>query len=52
MNLIVNHIPPNWKPGNHKAIAKWMERLPGVRDFDNLKTNDDNYDKRKAHSAI
>lgn len=27
MNLIINHIPPNWEPGNPEAIAKWIERI-------------------------
>lgn len=33
MNVQAQVIPKNWKPGNHKAVARWMENLPPVYDI-------------------
>ena len=52
MNLRINHIPKNWKPGDHAAIAKWMERLPTVRDFETIKKIDENYDKNRTTATL
>ena len=39
-------IPKNWKPGNPEAIAKWMEKLPPVYNFDEVIDNDREYYSR------
>lgn len=52
MNLRVNHIPENWQPNNSKAIAKWMEKLPPVHDFETIKTIDENYDKNRTTATL
>lgn len=48
MNLKVNYIPPGWQPGNPKAIAKWMEKLPPNKEIETLIKRDNYYDKSRT----
>lgn len=49
MNVKLGHEPPSWKKNNPAAIARWMQKLPGARNIEELIENDQRYDAQKEN---
>ena len=49
MNVKLGFEPPSWKKNNPAAIARWMQKLPTVRNIEQAIINDDQYDHIKEN---